>query len=105
MGKMAKSSFTSKCEKASELLGLIHRDVCGLMSTKAREGFNYFITFIDDWSIYGYVYLMKHKSESFDKFKEFQNEVQNQFGKMIKALRFDHGGEYLSHEFDDHLKD
>ena len=47
---------------------------------------------------------MRHKSESFEKFKEFQNEVQNQLGKTIKFLRSDGGGEYLSHEFGDHLK-
>ena len=37
-------------------------------------------------------------------FKTFQNEVQNQLGKTIKALRFDWGGEYLSQEFIDHLR-
>jgi transposase InsO family protein len=47
---------------------------------------------------------MRHKSEPFEKFKEFQNEVQNQLGKTIKYLRFDRGGEYLSPEFGDHLK-
>jgi transposase InsO family protein len=47
---------------------------------------------------------MKHKSETFEKFKEFHNEVENQHGKKIKALRSDHGGEYLSHEFSNHLK-
>ena len=47
---------------------------------------------------------MKHKSETFDKFKEFQNEVENQRGK-IKFLRLDCGGEYLSHEFGEHLRD
>jgi hypothetical protein len=46
---------------------------------------------------------MRHKSESFKKFKEFHNEVQNQLGKTIKFLS-DHGGEYLSLEFNDHLK-
>jgi hypothetical protein len=64
------------------------------MSTTARGGFQYFITFTDDFSRYGYVYLIKHKSETFEKFKEFQNEVENQRGKKIKALRSDHGGEY-----------
>ncbi|XP_057246746.1 uncharacterized protein LOC130589492 [Beta vulgaris subsp. vulgaris] len=34
---------------------------------------------------------MKHKSESFDRFKEFQSEVKNQLAKTIKALRSDHG--------------
>ena len=46
---------------------------------------------------------MRHKSESFEKFKEFKNEVQNQLGKSIKMLRSDRGGEYLSQEFHDHL--
>ena len=45
------------------------------------------------------VYLIKHKSESFEKFKEFKTEVQNQLGKTIKALRSDQAGEYLSQDF------
>ena len=48
---------------------------------------------------------MKHKSESFENFKVFKNEVQNQLGKNIKILRSDRGGEYLSREFIDHLRD
>ena len=59
LGKMTKSSFTEKGERATELLGLIHTDVCGSMSTSARGGYFYFITFMDDLSRYGYVYLMK----------------------------------------------
>ena len=75
LGKMIKTSFTGIGERASDLLGLIHTDVCGPMSMTARGGFKYFITFTDDFSRYGYVYLMKHKSETFEVFKEFQNEV------------------------------
>ena len=37
-------------------------------------------------------------------FRTFQNEVQNQLGKTIKILRSDRGGEYLSQEFDEHLR-
>ncbi|KAJ9552891.1 hypothetical protein OSB04_016936 [Centaurea solstitialis] len=55
------------------------------------------------YSRYGYVYLIRHKSEAFEKFKEFHNEVQNQLDKKIKFLRSDRGGEYLSQEFDNHL--
>ena len=101
---MTKSPFTGNGERASDLLGIIHSDVCFPMSTSARGGYEYFITFTDDLSRYEYVYLMKHKSESFEKFKEFHNEVQNQLGKTIKALRSDRGGEYLSQDFVDYLK-
>ena len=83
---MTKSPFNKKGERASDLLGFIHTDVCGPLSIQARGGFSYFVIFIDDFSRYGYVYLMKHKSETFEKFKEFQNEVQNQLGKSIKAI-------------------
>jgi hypothetical protein len=49
------------------------------------------------------MFLMRHKSESLERFKEFQNEVENQLGKK-KTLRLDRGDEYLSIEFNDHLK-
>ena len=47
---------------------------------------------------------MKHKSETFEKFKEFQSEVENQRDRKIKFLQSDRGGEYLSHEFGTHLR-
>ncbi|KAM1050580.1 hypothetical protein ACFX13_033042 [Malus domestica] len=104
-GKMTKSPFTGKGERATEILGLIHIDVCGHMSTMSRGGFSYYITFTDDHSWFGYVYLMKYKSESFERFKEFKNEVEKQTGKQIKTLRSDREGEYLSNEFLDYLKE
>ena len=42
---------------------------------------------------------MKHKSETFEKFKEFQSEVENDRNKKIKLLQFDRGDKYLSYEF------
>ena len=88
-GKMSKSPFNKKGERAKETLELMHSDVCGPMSTQARGDYLYFITFIDDYSRYGYVYLMKYKSETFEKFKEFKAEVEKQLGKSIKTLRYD----------------
>ncbi|KAD5962114.1 hypothetical protein E3N88_13587 [Mikania micrantha] len=103
-GKMTKAPFSGVGEKATELLGLIHTDVCGPFKTMTRTGKRYFITFIDDFSRYGYVYLISHKHEAFEVFKTFQKEVENQLGKTIKAIRSDRGGEYLSYEFEEHLR-
>jgi hypothetical protein len=47
---------------------------------------------------------MKHKSETFEEFKEFLNEVENQLDRKIKHLHYDRGGEYLSFKFEAHLK-
>jgi hypothetical protein len=57
-----------------------------------------------DHSRYVYVYLIKHKYESFEMFKEFSSEVKKQIGKSIMILRFDRDGEYLSQDFQDYLK-
>ena len=50
------------------------------------------------------VYLIKNKSESFEKFKEFKDEVENQIEKSIKILWSDRGGAYLSTKFNEYLK-
>ena len=101
MGKMTKTPFFGTMERATDLLEIIHTDVCGPMNIKARNKYYYFLTFTDDLSRYEYIYLMKHKSE---KFKVFQSEVENHRDKKIKFLRSDHRDEYLSYEFGLQLK-
>nr|GEY24735.1 retrotransposon protein, putative, Ty1-copia subclass [Tanacetum cinerariifolium] len=100
-GKMTRKLFPDYLEREIDLLGIIHTDVCGPLRHVSRQGASYFITFTDDYSRYGYVYL--HKHEVFETFKVFKNEVENQLGKTIKALRSDRGGEYISQEFKDYL--
>ena len=73
---MTKSPFTRKGERLIECIGLIYSDVCGLMNIQAIEGFSYFITLIDNHSGYGHVYLIKHKFEALERFKEFRSEVE-----------------------------
>ena len=62
-----KTPFSGTMEQATDLLEIIHTDVCGPMSVEARGGYHYVLTFTDDLSRYEYVYLMKHKSEKFEK--------------------------------------
>ena len=58
MGKMTKTPFSGTMERANDLLEIIHTDVCGPTSVEARGGYRYFLTFTDDLSRYGYIYLM-----------------------------------------------
>ncbi|GJT16138.1 retrotransposon protein, putative, ty1-copia subclass [Tanacetum coccineum] len=76
-------------KRIKQLQQEIHTDVCGPLRHVSRQGASYFITFTDDYSRYGYVYLLKHKHEVFETFKVFKNEVENQLGKTIKAIRSD----------------
>ena len=99
--KMAKEPLSDKVQRAIEILELIHIGICGLFPIEAKGRHFYFITFTDDRSRYGYIYLMRYKLESFKKFKEFKNEVENQLDKKIMKLRLDRGNKYHSQEFID----
>ena len=73
---MAKLPFVGYRERATKLLALVHTDMCGPFDGQTRGGYTYFILFTDDLSTYGYVYVMKYKSEVFEKFKKFRHEVE-----------------------------
>ena len=97
-GKSTRKPF-GKGIRATVPLELIHSDVCGPMNVRARHRASYFITFIDDFTRYGHVYLVSHKSEVLDCFRQFMNLVENQMVRTIKTLRTNHGREYLSEQF------
>ena len=81
-------------ERDTQLLELIHSDVCDSTRPVTRGGNKYFLTFIDDCSRYCYIYLIPTKDEVFSKFKIYKTEVENQIERKIKVLRSDRGGEY-----------
>ena len=83
----------------TELLELIHSDLCEFEGILTRGGNRYIITFIDDFSKYTTIYLLKNKSDAFEKFQDFLKEVENQFGRKIKRIRSDRGREYESSAF------
>ena len=62
--------------RANDLLELIHTDICGPFQTATRNGHIYFISFIDDYSRYGYIFLIKEKAQALDVFKSFKVEVE-----------------------------
>uniref|UniRef100_A0A1X7TBC3 Integrase catalytic domain-containing protein n=1 Tax=Amphimedon queenslandica TaxID=400682 RepID=A0A1X7TBC3_AMPQE len=103
-GKQHKNSYPSHAQRRSkEALELIHSDVCGKINAKSLSGGEYFLIFTDDKSRYVWVYIIKNKSEVFDKFCEWKRFVEKSTGKSVKALRTDNGGEYTSHEFKKYL--
>ena len=97
-GKAIRKPF-GKAVRAKLPLQLIHSDICGPMNVRARHGASYFITFTDDYTRYGHVYLISLKSQALDCFIQYINEVENQLDRKIKALRTDRGREYLSEQF------
>jgi hypothetical protein len=54
----------------------------------------YYTTFINDCTKYCYAYLFKGKDKTPELFKQYNNEVENQFNKKIKGVRSDRGRKY-----------
>ena len=103
--KMHRKPFKSTgSSHSTQRLQLVHSDVCGLMQTESIGGCKYFVTFINDYCQCCNVYFLQRKSEVLEKFKELEAIVTNECCQSIATLRTDNGGEYLSKEFQEHLK-
>ncbi|GJT82892.1 retrotransposon protein, putative, ty1-copia subclass [Tanacetum coccineum] len=82
-GKMTRKSFPRRLERATNLLGIIHTDVCSPLRHVARQCASYFITFTDDYSLYGYVYLLKHKHELTPPYTPQHNGVSKRRNRTL----------------------
>ena len=80
-GKMTERPFTSEAVRTKEWLKLVHIDVCESFNVHACGGYIYVITFTNDDSRYGYVYLMHKKFDALDKVKEFKAKSEKQLHK------------------------
>ncbi|MCO5614450.1 hypothetical protein L7F22_068732 [Adiantum nelumboides] len=82
--------------RATRKLQLVHSDVCGPMRTPSVGNSLCFVTFIDDFSRFCWVYPLKAKSDVFAIFQHYVSMVENETGCKVQTLRTDRGGEYMS---------
>lgn len=85
--------------RATQVLQLVHADICDPINPISNSGKRYIITFIDDFSRKTWIYFRVKKSEAFDIFKLFKSHVEKEKGLFIKVLRADRGVEFTLHEF------
>ena len=71
----------------------------GPSSGPSHGGAHYMLTFIDDFSRKVWIYFLRHKSEAFQRFKEWKIMVERQTGKFVKKLRTNNGLEFHSNDF------
>jgi hypothetical protein len=91
LGKNTKIAYPHINRKTNGILYLIHSDLCGPMTTPSMNGCIYYIIFIDDCYRKTWIYFLKTKDESFNKFQDFKNLVENQTGRHICVFRMDNG--------------
>jgi len=88
LAKYANTIFPGSDSREGGTLDLVHPDLCGLMSTTSLEGYEYYVTFIHDFSKKNSVYFLNNKEsqEVLQNFKEFKALVENQTWRRIQVL-------------------
>jgi len=89
---------------ASTYFEIIHSDVWGISHVISHAHYRYFVIFIDDYSLFTWVYFLRSKADVFSIFQTFVAYVEAQFSTCVKILRSDYGGEYMSHAFQSFLQ-
>ena len=109
MGKMTRTPFQASTHRTKTPLELVHSDPSGPMQTQSLGTCRYLILFIDDFTKYASIYLLKSKNEAAGYCQNYKVAMEKFFsdkekGCKIKAIRTDGGGKYSSGEFQRELK-
>ncbi|KAK2414224.1 cysteine-rich RECEPTOR kinase [Trifolium repens] len=101
LGKQHKVKFGVGVHKSSRPFEYVHSDLWGPASVSTHGGGSYFLSIIDDYSRRVWVHIIKNKSDTFEKFKEWHTLIENQTGTKLKVLRTDNGLEFVSEQFNE----
>ena len=100
LGKHTRVSFPKRLNnRAKSPFELVHTDVWGPCRTTSTLGFQYFVTFIDDYSRCTWLFLMKNRAKLYSFFHKFYDEILTQFNIFIRVLCSNNAREYFSAPF------
>ncbi|PKU83464.1 Retrovirus-related Pol polyprotein from transposon TNT 1-94 [Dendrobium catenatum] len=102
--KAHKLVFPNSITRHSSILSLIHCDVWGPAPVPSVQGYRYYVLFVDDYSRFSWLFPMKFKSEVYNIFVLFKNQIEKYSSQTIKCLRSDGGTEFLNHDFKSFLR-
>lgn len=99
--KQKRTTFSLVASRASSPFEPIHMNVWGSFSTTIYDEKKYFLTLVDDFTRFTWVYLLQLKSECFAYFAKFHAKVCTKFDYNIKNIRSNNGGEFFSTNMED----
>ena len=103
-GKQTHEQINKKPDpRATSPLELVHSDLAGPVSPAAKGGFRWAICFVDDYSGFVCHYFLRQKSDTTQATAQFMADVAH-IG-TVKRLRTDNGGEYISSDFKQLMRD
>jgi hypothetical protein len=95
---MHRHPFRASAFKSKKSFELIHTDLMGPVNEASCNRHKYIMVVVDDHTRYAWVYFLKKKSYAAERLREFFALAQRQFDALVKKVRSDRGGEFLSKE-------
>ncbi|CAB4299476.1 unnamed protein product [Prunus armeniaca] len=93
LAKQPALPFNNSATSSSAPFDLVHSDIWGKAPISSMGGALYYVLFVDDYSRYTWIYLLRSRSDFLKIYIEFSTMIQTQFSKTIKVFRSDSGGE------------
>jgi hypothetical protein len=112
MGKQNRKPFGVGTHSSKEFLEYVHSDMWSPSPVASLSGKWYYVSFIDDYSRFTWIYSFIEKICVLETFKGWRAQVKIQMENKVKALnirvrylRSDNGNEHTSKEFERYCKD
>ena len=99
MGKSTRKHFNreQRLRRAKEVNERIHVDLGGPHDS-AKDDSRYFLAIVDDFTGYATYFPLHSKADAASALKSYITMAERQQDKLIKVIRSDNGGEFLSVE-------
>ena len=94
LAKQKRLPFPLSMHTSTQVFQLIHIDIWGPFSVTSYSGHRFFLTIVDDYSRFSWLFLMKSKSETRGLLSNFLIYVHTQFNTGIQTIRTDNGQEF-----------
>ena len=96
--KLKRKSFQRASNNTTRCLEIIHMDLVGPIK-ESIHGNKYFLSILDDFSRYGWVFFFPNKSDTFSIFYTWFLKIRNTFNTGISYIQTDNGTEFVNHKF------
>nr|GFB93117.1 Gag-Pol polyprotein [Tanacetum cinerariifolium] len=97
LGKSKKVTHPLKAENTNtEVLSLLHMDLCGPMRTESLNKKKYIMVIVDDYTRFGWVRFLRTKDETPKVFEKFLKNVQLALNATVRTVQTDNGTKFVN---------
>jgi hypothetical protein len=103
IGKSPQHSYSHHGHRASAIGELLHMDLCGPYPIQTPDGKRHFYVILDDHSNFGFLHLLRLKSEAFPAYRRTEAFIGRSCNKPVVTVRVDGALELMKGDMATHF--